>query len=199
VSIFVPQLDHSYANFLTAARPPKLNHKSSWFGSIGVPSLFGKKQANLGDERKPVKAHLGEQSSFYFDPELKKWVNKADKGAASSSPTATPPPPKSTPPRSLTPAGGPLSIGSMGPPRPPSSIGSGPPMSRSASMQPVNDQSRPSTSGGPSPAPPISRPGTAMSNASDIDDLLGSAGPRTRGAKSKKKGRYVDIMASKAT
>jgi hypothetical protein len=159
--------------------------------------LFSKKsQADLSEQKKPVKAHLGEQSSFYFDPELKKWVNKADKSGTSTTPSATPPPPKSTTPRPMTPASGPSSLGQMGPPRPASSIGSGPPMSRSASMQPIAD-SRPSTSAGPSPAPPYSRPGTATSNASDIDDLLGSSGPRTRGAKPKKKGRYVDVMANK--
>lgn len=35
-----------------------------------------------------------------------------------------------------------------------------------------------------------------MSNASSIDDLLGSVGPRVKGAKKGKRGgRYVDVMA----
>jgi hypothetical protein len=40
-----------------------------------------------------------------------------------------------------------------------------------------------------------------MSNASDIDDLLGPAAPRAAGGKKKpaaRKGRYVDIMANKS-
>ena len=54
---------------------------------------------------------------------------------------------------------------------------------------------------GPPSAPP-SRPGTGMSNASSIDDLLGppSAGAGRKTVKGKKKGRgYVDVMGEKAT
>jgi hypothetical protein len=53
--------------------------------------------------------------------------------------------------------------------------------------------------GGPSGPP--SRPGTSMSNASSIDDLLGppTAGGRKGTARGKKKGRgYVDVMGDKA-
>jgi COPII coat assembly protein SEC16 len=43
---------------------------------------------------------------------------------------------------------------------------------------------------------PPSRPGTSMSNASSIDDLLGAPAARKGGAKKGKKGRgYVDVMA----
>jgi len=53
---------------------------------------------------------------------------------------------------------------------------------------------------GPPTAPP-SRPGTGMSNASSIDDLLGPPTARkAAGAKGKKKGRgYVDVMGEKST
>jgi hypothetical protein len=49
-----------------------------------------------------------------------------------------------------------------------------------------------------------SRPGTAMSNASSIDDLLGPPVPRKGSATlkkaAKKKGRgYVDVMGEKAS
>ncbi|KPI41677.1 COPII coat assembly protein sec16 [Cyphellophora attinorum] len=53
--------------------------------------------------------------------------------------------------------------------------------------------------GGPGGLAPPSRPGTATSNASSIDDLLGAGTPLgggKRGAKkAPKKGRYVDVMA----
>jgi COPII coat assembly protein SEC16 len=55
--------------------------------------------------------------------------------------------------------------------------------------------SGPPTPGSGAGGPP-SRPATSMSNMSDIDDLLGPPAPRSRGgAKTKKKGRYVDVMA----
>jgi hypothetical protein len=165
----------------------------------------------------PIKAKLGEESSFYYDPDQGKWVNK--KAGPSDVPeraTATPPPPKGPP------MGGRSSSGGMPPPPP------GPPTShpglmmpptsapqRSTSMPPPMGLpgSRSSTPGLPSdtegvPKPPTlarpsfgaasgppSRPGTGMSNASSIDDLLGA--PQARkgaGAKKKKGGRYVDVF-----
>jgi hypothetical protein len=155
-----------------------------------------------------IKAKLGDESSFFYDPDLGKWVNKkAGASEDSSKPSATPPPPKGGsrsasggPPNSTAP---PPNSGLM---RPPTSA----PM-RSSSMPPAPG-SRASTPGLPSdtegPKPPMlarpsfgaasgppSRPGTGMSNASSIDDLLGA--PQARkgaGAKKKKGGRYVDVL-----
>lgn len=184
--------------------------KAGWFGG------WFKKDPNAPPG--PIKAKLGEESSFYYDPDLGKWVNK--KGGASEDttrPAATPPPPKGPPMGIRSASGGPTS--SMGPPtsagmmRPPTSA----PM-RSSSMPPpmAAPGSRASTPGLPSdaeglpegPKPPLlarpsfgaasgppSRPGTGMSNASSIDDLLGA--PQARkgpGAKKKKAGRYVDVF-----
>ncbi|KAF9191283.1 vesicle coat component [Haplosporangium sp. Z 11] len=90
-------------------------------------SLFG------GEKReptpKPVRANLGEESSFYFDKEKKCWVNK--KGGSETSSNAEPlrPPPTS---RTATPGGAPAASGSpaAGPPAmargPPSSGGTPP-------------------------------------------------------------------------
>jgi hypothetical protein len=82
----------------------------------------------------------------------------------------------------LAPSGG--DIPTLAPPGPSA-------MARSVSNVSVN---------GPPSAPP-SRPGTGMSNASSIDDLLGPAtGGAKRGAAKKKKGRgYIDVMGEKAT
>ncbi|KAF1961536.1 hypothetical protein CC80DRAFT_390730, partial [Byssothecium circinans] len=199
-----------------AKRDKETKKSGSWFGG------WFKKDPNAAPG--PIKAKLGEESSFYYDPELKKWVNKkAGADAGASKPMATPPPPKSGPPsRSVS------SNNTMGPP---SSLPSGgathlsaPPTraptsnpQRSSSMPPPMNgpNSRASTPGLPSdnegsagPKPPVltrpsfpsasgppSRPGTGMSTASSIDDLLGA--PQARkgpGAKKKKAGRYVDVM-----
>jgi hypothetical protein len=162
----------------------------------------------------PIKAKLGEESSFFYDPDLGKWVNK--KGGTSGEPeraTATPPPPKGPPMGARSASGG-----AMAPPAGPPSGLMKPPTSapqRSSSMPPpmALPGSRSSTPGIPSdneggPKPPTlarpsfgaasgppSRPGTGMSTASSIDDLLGA--PQARkgaGAKKKKGGRYVDVF-----
>ncbi|KAI5210392.1 hypothetical protein E4T39_00215 [Aureobasidium subglaciale] len=176
--------------------------KKGWFGG-----WFGKKDPNA-QQQGPIRAKLGEQSSFYYDPDLKKWVNKKG-GAEAATPTAaTPPPPKGPPSRSVSaaavpPAGPPMS----GPPSramTPSGPPSGPPSmvtSPAASQNGFASTSAPpplgGLAGGPPSSGPPSRPTTSMSNASSIDDLLGAPGPRKGGtAKAKKRGgRYVDVMA----
>jgi len=185
--------------------------KAGWFGG------WFKKDANAAPG--PIKAKLGEENSFFYDPALKKWVNKKGGATDNSSSTPTPPPPRAGPPASRSASGS--SARPMGPPsvplRPPTST---PETPRSTSMpQPpmALAGSRSSTPGvpeaafdmeGPSKPPvlarpsfgatsgPPSRPGTSMSNASSIDDLLGA--PQARkgpGPKKKKGGRYVDVMA----
>jgi hypothetical protein len=165
-----------------------------------------------------IKAKLGEDNSFYYDPELKKWVNKKGGSTDTGKPAATPPPPRAGPPsgnaRSASGSAAPTPPLGMGPP------GLKPPTSnpRSSSMPPpmFPPGSRSSTPGIPEsdeegftgPRPPTlarpsfgaangppSRPGTGLSTASSIDDLLGAAQPRKGGpAKKKKGGRYVEIL-----
>jgi len=166
----------------------------------------------------PIKAKLGEESSFYYDTDLGKWVNKKGGAADTGKPAATPPPPRAGPP------GGAARSASGGAPTPPMGPPGGlrPPTSnpRSSSMPPPmgGAASRASTPGIPEsdeegfaagPKPPVlarpsfgaasgppSRPGTGMSNASSIDDLLGAPQARKGPANKKKKaGRYVDVMA----
>lgn len=166
--------------------------KKGWFGG-----WFGKKDP---DAPQAVRAKLGEENSFYFDKELGKWVNK--KGGQDEVKAApTPPPPKGVPARLAGVAGGPPPSG------PPSRIPSG---SSSPAMGPP---SRPGTTNGMATPPtsaglpgrtstpggglePPSRPGTGVSNASSIDDLLGAPGAKKGTVKGKKRGgRYVDVMA----
>ncbi|KAI4200631.1 MAG: hypothetical protein LQ350_003771 [Teloschistes chrysophthalmus] len=96
--------------------------KSGWFGGVGGWLGGGKKEdANLNQEQpKAIKAKLGEESSFYYDKELKKWVNK--KGpppAAAEAPKA--PPPRGPPSRAVSAAGRPpaAASGTATPPVPP--------------------------------------------------------------------------------
>lgn len=176
-----------------------------WFGG-------GNKKEPADLANKPIKAKLGEASSFVYDPELKRWVNKKPGADNTPAKTATPPPPRAasrngTPP----PPGGPTSApygGLSAPPAGPPRLTPSPallskavshdnlhvPRGAPTMMRSVSNQSTSSAPGGPSSAPP-SRPTTSLSNASSIDDLLGAAGPRKGGKKARKSGRYVDVMA----
>ncbi|CAG8896721.1 unnamed protein product [Penicillium egyptiacum] len=178
--------------------------KKGWFGG-----WFGgakKEENNSGGG--PIKAKLGEESSFYYDKDLKKWVNKKDPG--SSAPVhATPPPPRGSAPPSRT-----ASSGSMpqngAPPMPPMSVsGSRPPSSSTAAPPLLSSSpgfsgiaSRSVSTGAAMPTPPGSssgpppRPSSSLTHASSIDDLIGAPQARKGNTvRGKKKGRYVDVMA----
>lgn len=205
-----------------APAPQKRGWGIPWFGG-------GKKEAAPdSQEKKAIRAKLGEESSFVYDPELKRWINKKAGAENTPSPSATPPPPRATgPPRSAsgtvmpsTTAGlsmPPRSVSSASAPPQRASNGSGdggttvdgglvkPPMAPAM----ARTQSNGSAMGGnlaglmsTGSAPP-SRPNTGMSNASSIDDLLGppSANSGRKGTVRKgKKGRgYIDVMGDKAS
>ncbi|KAF8654092.1 hypothetical protein AX16_003625 [Volvariella volvacea WC 439] len=160
--------------------------------SGGWFSRWWKREGNA-----PVKASLGEESSFYYDKDLKKWVNKKA-GAEEAKPTPPPPPPPartpSLPPsRAQTaspgmamrpPAGGP----SFTPPPPPTArpssaidLSSSPPkqMTRARSnLVPGSADSAPSTPTGTRsapPPPPMNR-------------------PKSQASKRNVRSRYVDVF-----
>ena len=128
-----------------------------WFGGSKSKDLGDASSSGSGTSNKPIKARLGEESSFHYDPVLKRWVNKKDPGATSEKTAATPPPPKSAPP-----SRGPSGTG--GPPPPPLPSSAGPPSlkaglapsspSSNAPSRTASPQTRGSTSA--SPAPPQS-------------------------------------------
>jgi COPII coat assembly protein SEC16 len=167
---------------------------------------------------------LGEENSFYYDPELKKWVNKKDPNSATASARATPPPPKGPMPQSRSASSSSITSGPPVLQRPPSvsqlgttpnsrpSTGAGAPAygtspafgtSASPALDGPNGLPRAAsttTAGAVAPSPSLQPPRpstTSLSNASSIDDLLGAPQARKGGTvKSKKKGRgYVDVMA----
>ena len=211
-----------FANSTTAQKDkaPQLNAKKSgwlggWFG--------GKKDGDAAQAtpNAPIKAKLGEQSSFYYDPEKKRWIDKKNPDATPAA-TATPPPPKGTASRAVSGPPPPRPVSSSTPPVPPIPMATSTPPTPSSKPPTSNNLLRPSSpavlapplgeseaeapqqamrsvSGPPSgpPSAPPSRPPTSMSNASSIDDLIGAPQARKGGTVRKgKKGRgYVDVMA----
>jgi hypothetical protein len=128
------------ANRPIAQKPVPAPAKKGW----GLTGWFGKKDtpADGSEPKKPIKAKLGEESSFYYDPDLKRWVNKkAGKDGTPEAQSATPPPPKgpprttsrSPPPsRSNAPASGPPPLA------PPTRTASGPPaMETTSAPKPI--------------------------------------------------------------
>ncbi|KAJ5933049.1 hypothetical protein N7516_007538 [Penicillium verrucosum] len=190
-----------------AKKDAQKSGKKGWFGG-----WFGgakKEENNTGGG--PIRAKLGEESSFYYDKDLKKWVNKKDPG--SSAPVhATPPPPRGSAPPSRT-----ASSGSMPPngappmpPMPPMSASGSRPQSSSTAAPPFLSTSpglsglapRSVSTGAAMPTPPGSssgpppRPSSSLTHASSIDDLIGAPQARKGNTvRGKKKGRYVDVMA----
>ena len=162
------------------------------------------------------KAKLGEENSFYFDPNAKKWVNK--KAPASEQATRVapaPPPPRAGPPSRVPSAMSAPDLGGAAPPmarKTPSFMGAPtPPVVEGVASEPGGFPSRNATparsdvSGGGlevprevgslhtlggsasnPPSAPPSRPSTSMSNASSLDDLLAASGARKGGTIGKK-------------
>jgi len=192
----------------TKAAGGKKGWLGGWFG--------GKKESQ--DMPTVHRAKLGEENSFYYDEDLKKWVNKKGGPEAAAPAAATPPPPRGAPGRGPSgmgpPSGPPTRNTSMsglpqmaGPPagaaRRSSSMAGIPsvgppsvPSSRSGTPAPGDGPPMPAAvtalNGSGPPSQPPSRPSTSMSNASSLDDLLGGPpGPGQRkagGAAKKKKG-----------
>lgn len=137
---------------------PDLQKKSSWFGS------WFKKDPNA-PQSGPIKAKLGEENSFVYDPELKKWVNKKAGASGAETKSATPPPPRMGPPsgapRSVSDIGGGAGagagVGANGPPSAPPSVRPGP-----SNLQPPTSNPRSSSMPPPMAGPPsrTTTPGT---------------------------------------
>ncbi|KAN0061669.1 hypothetical protein ACQY0O_005660 [Thecaphora frezii] len=107
----------------------KPSASTSWLGR-----LWGRSSSTSSTEStKAKKAHLGEETAFYYDKELKRWVNK--KAGDTGSPASPPPPPPraqttspavapdrgagaaSAPPMRMPPMGPPPASGAAGAPR----------------------------------------------------------------------------------
>ncbi|KAJ5887676.1 hypothetical protein N7495_007717 [Penicillium taxi] len=194
-----------------AKRDSQQPGKKGWFGGwFGGKKETDNKPAGSG----PIRAKLGDDSSFYYDKELKKWVNKKDPDSAAPV-RATPPPPRASAPPSRT------NSGILHPPAAPMSAPPGSRPQSSSSDIPLLFPSSPAGLGVPPPTPPTlgnmprsvstsasmpppnslgvpppPRPLSSLSNAQSIDDLIGAPQARKGNvSRNKKKGRYVDVMA----
>ncbi|CAO1630454.1 unnamed protein product [Parajaminaea phylloscopi] len=86
------QKDNARGASEDADKKPELKStpSSSWLGR-----LWGRRESNDANTPKAKQAHMGEESAFYFDKDLKRWVNKksGDSGGGAATP---PPPPRAT-------------------------------------------------------------------------------------------------------
>ena len=79
------------------------------FGGLGARGASGEKP------KKPIRANLGDESSFYYDEKLKSWVDRNDKsgaaggGGGGGDASSLPPPPTSAPPAPAMPTAPPSS------------------------------------------------------------------------------------------
>ena len=182
-----------------------------WFGG-------GKaKKESAKPETKAHQVHMGEENAFYYDKDLKKWVNKKAGADAAGQSAPTPPPPKGPPSRAVSSAALPPNMprpphaaptpplgNSSGPPTRNVSPNMGnfvPPMGNSTEATAMTPPTMGSSGKKAPPVPPgpsalasglvpPSRPGTGMSgvsNASSIDDLLGVPQQRKGGTVKKSK------------
>ncbi|KAJ6150302.1 hypothetical protein N7471_001501 [Penicillium samsonianum] len=183
-----------------AKKDAQQSGKKGWFGG-----WFGgakKEENNSGGG--PIRAKLGEESSFYYDKDLKKWVNKKDPGSSAPVHATLPLPEDPLPPVGLRARAAchqtvhlrcpqcrrPQSSSNTAPPF----LSSSPGFSGLASRSVSTGAAMPTPPGSSSGPPP--RPSSSLTHASSIDDLIGAPQARKGNTvRGKKKGRYVDVMA----
>ena len=162
-------------------KPKKSGWLGGWFGSAKRDGDLSSTQAA---PNAPIRAKLGEESSFFYDKQLKKWVNKKAGSETHTAAAAIPPPPKGPPSRAVSASGAPtVRNDTVIPPVPPL------PSASSTATPPI------SLTGPPSAAPtvvqspysstPVSRSESPMSTQVQSNDpslggglgITGSNGP----------------------
>ncbi|KIO26250.1 hypothetical protein M407DRAFT_24465 [Tulasnella calospora MUT 4182] len=176
----------------------KANGGGSW-----LPWKWGKKEEPSTPG--PVKAKLGEESTFYYDKELKRWVNKKA-GETSAAPAPLPPPPSRAPSRAQTASPSQmaptttssLSRGATPPPRPQSSA-----LASASTLKPLTSVVPPRRSHLAEsyvPSPETSTPPTPSTDGGPtrsriIDpDLVPPPSRASNSSKRKGKSRYIDVF-----
>ncbi|KAG1756748.1 Sec23-binding domain of Sec16-domain-containing protein [Suillus paluster] len=160
----------------TAAAPP-----SSWLGRAW---FWKRSESSPG----PIKASLGQESAFYYDKELKRWVNKKG-GAETTQPAAPLPPPSRVQTASPARASAPLPHANGASSAPPSARSTSaidlstsptakPPMRVRSNLAPTEATSLPNTPAPTTPMTPLPPPGR----------------PRSQAAKRNVRNRYVDVF-----
>ncbi|CCF58237.1 hypothetical protein KAFR_0E00830 [Kazachstania africana CBS 2517] len=185
-------------------KPVDGDNKPGWFGWL-------KKETN---EKKPVKAKLGNQNSFYYDEKLRRWVNKnaTEEEKQKLAEAAAPPPPPvikrkdtvpKTKPRASISHVQPSAVSPVAAVLPTNPL-TGEPLMTTPSIVAEDKLAEKSAPAAPTPGqgPAItSQPGSAINNLSgkktnDLNDLLNISGTRSVASRRKKKsGRgYVNVM-----
>ncbi|KAK6074287.1 COPII coat assembly protein SEC16 [Seiridium cupressi] len=159
------------------AAEAKSQKKGGWLGG-----WFGggaKKESEIPGN-KPIRAKLGETSSFVYDPDQKRWVNKKGGAEETTAKSATPPPPRAasrngTPPPPGSSSAPPMSTGTPPP------MANGPPMGMPRSVSNLSKMASMDNLTPPGPAlggtPPMARSVSNMSNLSNVS--AESNGPPT--------------------
>lgn len=172
------------------------NKKGGWFSWLRKPGA-----GEDPNKPKPVRAKLGEESSFYFDENLKRWVNKKAP-LESQGPAAPPPPPKAkSKPATPSPAAAPAPVPAPGTSSAPT--GMSPATSQRSTPVPGPGTTRGGAAPSPAsaPAPPGKPPGGPPAPAKPpiaggLDDLLAAApAPGRKPARRNARSRYVDIVS----
>ncbi|KAG8891807.1 hypothetical protein FRB99_003345 [Tulasnella sp. 403] len=187
------------ANPPTTPKPasnPESRSSGSW-----LPWRWGKKE-EAAPTGGPVRAKLGEENSFYYDKELKRWVNKKAGGDATPAAAPLPPPPSRVPSRAQTTspstAAPPATLprGVTPPPRPQSSISAM--ATNGKTLQPKRSHLAESytPSSEPLSAPPtMATAPPPFSRIADPDLVPPPLSARSSAAaKRKGKSRYVDVF-----
>lgn len=163
-------------NGVAAKLDQQQKEKKGWFGG-----WFGKKEQSAGPG--PIKAKLGEENSFYYDTELKKWVNKKVQpsrlvlkasqmltcaikgGTAPTTSSSTPPPPKGPSSRAPSSTNSSTPADSANPAPPPSNLSiprlspNRPPLTKAATTPgPISGSNTPGRSNSPTPSGPSEAP-----------------------------------------
>ncbi|KAJ6496726.1 Sec23-binding domain of Sec16-domain-containing protein [Mycena vitilis] len=189
-----PKEDHQGSTSATAptakAPPPErpdikpnaTAESGSWFGR-----WWKRSEASPG----PVKASLGEETSFYYDKELKRWVNKKV-GGEDVKPAAAPPPPPSRSQTAspgmtgLRPGGAPPPGRATPPPRSASAADmSGPPAGKSVMR--VRSNLAPTPEAASLPSSPLRQ--STLTSASPPPGR-----PKSQASKRAIRSRYVDVF-----
>ncbi|KAI9824777.1 MAG: vesicle coat component [Thelocarpon impressellum] len=141
-----------------ATKDKQSGDKKGWFGG-----WFGKKDPNAAPG--PIRAKLGEESSFHYDPVLKKWINKKGGDTQSTASSGTPPPPRGGPPSRAVSGGPPtsLALSSTSVSRPPMSASTPnmhAPTSSPGLSSPLPQPSRSPSGAGTPPIPEYREPST---------------------------------------
>ncbi|KAJ7449829.1 Sec23-binding domain of Sec16-domain-containing protein [Mycena latifolia] len=163
-------------------KPAPAASSGSWLGR-----LWRRSEPSPG----PIKASLGEETSFYYDKELKRWVNKKA-GAEDAKPVAPPPPPPSRP-QSAAPGISGAREGGATPPPPPARSASAAASAADVGGPPPKSVMRVRSNLAPTPES-ASLPSSPLRQSSLTPPSPPPGRPKSQASKRAIRSRYVDVF-----